>query len=69
MYDAQLVKVSDSLQDLSDHTTGVLLRVVPSVQNTLQELPASQPNGAEQAVSSVGQGALPVKTVISTFLN
>lgn len=40
MDDSALVQIADGLQDLLDHTAGVLLRVHASVQNTVEKLPA-----------------------------
>lgn len=40
VHDAVLVQVANGLQDLLDHTAGVLLRVHASVQDTVKELAA-----------------------------
>lgn len=39
MHDTALVQVADGLQNLLDHTAGVLLGVHASVQNTVEKLP------------------------------
>lgn len=39
MHDAALVQIANGLQNLLDHTAGVLLRVDASVQNTVKKLP------------------------------
>lgn len=40
MHNAALVQVADGLQNLLDHTAGVLLGVHASVQDTVKELAA-----------------------------
>lgn len=45
MDDPALVQVADGLQDLLDHSAGVLLRVHASVQNAVEKLPAGNSGG------------------------
>lgn len=51
MDDSALVQVADGLQDLLDHTAGVLLRVNASVQNTVEKLPAGNSEGRNGSLS------------------
>lgn len=45
MHDAILVQIANGLQNLLDHTAGVLLRVHASVQDTVKKLPAGNAEG------------------------
>lgn len=51
MHDAALVQIAHGLQDLLDHTAGVLLRVHASVQDTVKKLPAGNAESRNWSLS------------------